>query len=294
MARKLAFVMQKGGVGKTSVSVNVAAAMAAHLGLRVMVVDFDGQRNATFALIGESDAEGPTIAEVIRGQASFEEARLATPHHERLTVVPGSRKLAAWEKQVTEDMYENLVLATPGIMERSAPADVDVIIYDTPPSLGLWLQVALAAADGVVIVGECERLCMEGLKDVWDTLSHVREVINPALTVDGIVLNKVRDFTRLHKAAIEEYRDTFGADIIEPLIPVRTSIGEASAYATPIEFYTDRSAAEVREMFREIAGEIASRGGLTPVASAPPGRRSAPLAAASAAESPMAIAGGVA
>lgn len=250
---------QKGGVGKTSISTNLAAALAGFHDKRVMLVDFDGQRNATQALLGFTPTEGPDVADVIRTGLPLMDAARPCPHAPNLLVVPGSTELAYWEKHISAQNWDVLVRESRALLKDTAPADVDYVLFDSPPSLGLWLQAALASADGVLIVAECAMFSVEGMRQLSETLDRVRRGVNPELTVDGLILNRARLHTSFQGELAEAYRKRFGNVILEPAVPVRSIIERSQAEACPIEFFRDRHATEVRDIFRALSSELISR-----------------------------------
>jgi chromosome partitioning protein len=139
---------------------------------------------------------------------------------------------------------------------------VDVVFFDTPPSLGLWLQAALAAADGVVVVTHCSVFSAKQLHDLVHTVETIRQRVNPSLAVDGLIVNEVRPNTTLQSEYVRSYREAFGSEMLEPVIPMRTVVGEAQQNGIPIEFYGDSKASEVRRIYRVLAGRLLERAGL--------------------------------
>lgn len=271
MSRIISVALQKGGVGKTTCSVNLAGALAGHLGLRVLLVDFDGQTNATTTLLGRGFQARGDIWNVLYDGTPIEDVRLAAPQHPNLFVVPGSPELAYWEKKLSEDQWDALVREGRRILRERAPDDIDVILIDTPPSLGLWLQTAIAASDGVLLVVQPHEYSADGIRDLMRTVQAIQDKVNPDLVVDGLIINGVRPTTGEHAAWIEEYRRNFGDAVLEPPIAERIVIAEAQRAKTPLEFYAGRGAAEARDWFRAVASRLAERTGL--VAPARRGRR---------------------
>jgi len=262
MGRIISVALQKGGVGKTTCSVNLAGALAGHLGLTTLLVDFDGQTNATTTLLGRGFQARGDIWSVLYDGAPIEDVMIAAPQHPKLFVLPGSPELAYWEKKLSEDQWDALVREGRRILRERTPDGVDVILIDTPPSLGLWLQVAIAASDGVLLVVQPHEYSADGIRDLMRTVQAIQEKINPDLVIDGLVINGVRPTTGEHAAWIDEYRRQFGAAVLEPPLAERIVIAEAQRAKMPLEFYAGRGAGEAREWFRAIAGQLAERTGL--------------------------------
>jgi chromosome partitioning protein len=262
--RVIAVAMQKGGVGKTTVAVNLAAAMAGHFGLRTYISDFDGQCNATEAVLDYIPEGAPNLLTVLRSEASFADCALPTPHHANLKIVPGSEELAFLERKIAEaGRWDVAVRELPRLLRQSLPADADVILLDTPPSLGLWLQVALGVADEVVIVSKAEQFSVQGIRQLVDTVHQVKRTTNPRLRIAAVMLNMVRARTLEHAAFAAEYREQFGDRVLSPELPERIVIPASQRDAVPLEFYTDAAAGEPRTFFRNLASELLEKIGLT-------------------------------
>ena len=263
MARIVSVALQKGGVGKTSCSVNLAGALAGHFGLNTLLIDFDGQTNATTTMLGRSFQAHGDIWSVLYDGAPIDEIMVQAPQHPKLWVLPGSPELAYWEKKLNEDQWDALVREGRRILRERTPDGIDVILVDTPPSLGLWLQIAIAASDGIVVVVQPHEFSADGIRDLMRTVQAVQEKVNPDLVVDGLIINGVRPTTGEHMAWVEEYRKQFGTAVLEPPLPERIVVAEAQRLKTPLEFYMGRGAAEPRGWFRQIAGELIARTGIT-------------------------------
>ena len=264
MSRIISIALQKGGVGKTTTTVNLAGALTGHLGLNVLLIDFDGQCNATTTVLGRSFAAAGDIWTVLYDGAPIDDVMIQAPQHPKLWVVPGSAELAYWEKKLNEDQWDALVREGRRILRERTPDGIDVILIDTPPSLGLWLQIAIAASDGILVVVQPHEFSADGIRDLMRTVHAVQEKVNPDLAVDGLIINGVRPTTGEHAAWIEEYRKQFGTAVLEPPIPERIVIAEAQRLKTPLEFYMARGAAEPRGWFRQIAAQLVERTNITP------------------------------
>ena len=263
MSRIVSVALQKGGVGKTTCTVNLAGALAGHYGLNTLLIDFDGQTNATTTLLGRSFSAPGDIWSVLYDGAPIDETMVQAPQHPKLWVLPGSPELAYWEKKLNEDQWDALVREGRRILRERTPDGIDVILIDTPPSLGLWLQIAIAASDGIVVVVQPHEFSADGIRDLMQTVHAVQEKVNPDLVVDGLIINGVRPTTGEHAAWVEEYRKQFGAAVLEPPLPERIVFAEAQRLKTPLEFYMARGAAEPRGWFRQLAGQLIERTGIT-------------------------------
>ncbi|MCA9829252.1 MAG: ParA family protein [Dehalococcoidia bacterium] len=246
-ARIVAFVNQKGGVGKTTTAVNVAAALAKH-GQRVCLVDLDPQGNATSA---SGVAPGGSGAyELLRGDAPLAEC-IAEAEEEGFWVVPAGPALAGAEVELVGMMARERRLAIglePG-RER-----FDWMLIDCPPSLGLITINALTAADSVIIPVQCEYMALEGLSHVSETLELVRKNLNPAMRIFGVVLTMFDSRTRLSQQVVDEVRSHFEETAFETVIPRAVRLSEAPSYGQSIFRYepNGRAAAAYDALGREI------------------------------------------
>lgn len=263
MCRIVSVALQKGGVGKTTCAVNLAGALAGHYGLNTLLIDFDGQTNATTTLLGRTFEAPGDIWSVLYDGAPIDETMVQAPQNPKLWVLPGSPELAYWEKKLNEDQWDALVREGRRILRERTPDGIDVILIDTPPSLGLWLQIAIAASDGIVVVVQPHEFSADGIRDLMQTVHAVQEKVNPDLVVDGLIINGVRPTTGEHSAWVEEYRKQFGTAVLEPPLPERIVFAEAQRLKSPLEFYMARGAAEPRGWFRQIAGQLIERTGIT-------------------------------
>lgn len=258
--RVIAVAMQKGGVGKTSISVNLAAALANRFDQTVYLADFDGQCNTTEYVLPEIEPAMPSILDVLRDGRSFAECAVDTPFHPKLRIVPGSEELAYMDRLVAEaGRWDVAVREVPRLIRRSLPEDADVVIIDTPPSLGLWLQIALGVADDVVIVARPEKFSVQGMRQLVETVQNIRQRVNPRLSIAAVILNNVRSYTLEHATFVEQYREQFGSRVLNPVLPERTVIPESQRHGVPVEFFPDRRADETRDFFHQLAAELLRR-----------------------------------
>jgi chromosome partitioning protein len=254
MALVYAVANQKGGVGKTTTAVNLAAAVA-EAGRQVLLVDLDQQCNATVGFGLGRDLE-PSSYECLVGTASLAEAaRPAGP--DNLWIVPGSRDLAGAAVELPRlDTYETRLRASLGpIRERFA-----LTLLDCPPSLGPVTVNALAAADRVLVPVQAEYLALEGLVEFLGTLELMRRELNPSLVLTGVVITMHDERTRLARDVEREVRDHLPELVFETVIHRSVRIAEAPSFGLPVLAHAPESgaAAAYRALARELDGREAS------------------------------------
>lgn len=249
--RVLTIANQKGGVGKTTTAVNLAASLAA-AERRTLLIDLDPQGNAGSALGIRRDESETSIYEVLLDGRPLEEAIRKT-ELKFLDLVPASQHLVGAEIELAlhEDREGRLKVA----LETVAPG-YEFIIVDCPPSLGLLTLNGLVAAQGVMIPLQCEYYALEGLADVLKTIELVKNAANPELTVDGIVLTMFSPNNLANQVA-EEIRKTFGRQCFKTVIPRNVRLSEAPSHGKPILLYDVTS--KGCQSYLELAKEVASR-----------------------------------
>ena len=251
MSRIIAVVNQKGGVGKTTTAVNLAAALA-EIGRRVLLIDLDPQGNATMASgIDKRDAH-PSGCEVLLGEA---QARAAIkPTAGKYDLLPSNTDLIAAEMQIMDmkDRERRLVIALEPIAR-----DYQYVLIDCPPSLSLLTLNALAAADSVLVPMQCEYFALEGIAALTDTMDAVKRRLNPKLEIEGIVRTMYDVRNNLANAVSAELQRHFGDKVYRTVIPRNVRLAEAPSHGQSIVDYDRASRGGVA--YLGLAGEIIGR-----------------------------------
>ena len=254
MNKIIAIANQKGGVGKTTTAVNLAAALA-EAGMKVLAVDFDPQGNMTSGLGLEKNEEENTVYEMIMGQCSPKEAMHKT-YSQTLDLMPSNMELSGAEIELLdlEDRENVLKKALQEIAES-----YDFILIDCPPSLSLLTINAFTAADGVMIPIQCEYYAMEGLTQMMKSIRLVRKRLNPDLKVDGIVFTMYDARNNLSQQVVDSVKEALTEHIYETIIPRNVRVAEAPSYGMPVTEYDPHSAGA--ENYRKLAAELIRIGG---------------------------------
>lgn len=232
MLKRVAIFNQKGGVGKTTVTVNLAVGLARRK-KRVLLVDLDPQGNTTSGF-GQRPSEKGSIYEVFRGEAQMEEILL--PIEKNLDLIPSSRDLAAFSMEKEEKSPGLLIEKLEPILEN-----YDYILIDCPPSLGLLSLNALVAAHSVLIPIQCEYYALEGLSQLMETVEMMQRGLNPGLFLEGVLLNMVDKRNNLTKDVAMEVRRFFKDKVYQSEIPRNVRLAEAPSYGMSIYDYDNLS-----------------------------------------------------
>ena len=253
MGRIICIANQKGGVGKTTTAVNLGASLGVSR-KRTLVVDFDPQASATSGLGVKVEPDSTTIYDILLGDGHFHEALRKTviPH---LDVIPSSRDLIGAEIElVTEPERERRL---EGVL-REHRHEYRYLLIDCPPSLSLLTLNGLTAADTLLIPIQCEYYALEGLSALTDTVSRVRERLNPSLEIEGILLTMFDPRNRLCHEVADEVRAHFPGKVLRTVIPRNVRLSESPSHGLPAVLYDPQCRGA--QSYLELAQEISEDG----------------------------------
>ncbi|MCQ3805103.1 MAG: AAA family ATPase [bacterium] len=252
----IAVTNQKGGVGKTTTSVNLGAALAG-LQETVLVIDMDPQANATAGLGFDQEQIEASIYDVLLKGADPEDAIEPTPVR-NLYLLPSTRSLADATIELVPLMAREQILRN---SLRTLDGQYSYILIDCPPSLGLLTVNALTAARYVLIPMQCEQYALDGLVELHRTIDMVRSALNPSLELLGVLLTMLDNRTRLSREVSEQVKDHFGPAVFRSSIPRRVRLAEAASYGEPIDVFDhmNRGAIAYRRLAEEVHSRLQSR-----------------------------------
>ncbi|MCQ2752373.1 MAG: AAA family ATPase [Coriobacteriales bacterium] len=248
--KTLVFANQKGGVGKTTSAVNIAAALGL-LGKKTIIIDFDPQGNASSGVGVTKPSK--TIYEVVIGNAKASDA-IITTKYKNLDIIPANMNLAAADYELAdiEHTESKLKEALNTIADR-----YDYAILDCPPSLGLLTVNALTAGDGVIVPMQCEYFSLEGLSQIIMTVKQVKKLYNPNLTLTGILITMYNGRLNLSVSVLDEIKKYYADKLFKTAIQRNVRVSEAPSYGMPIQYYDKYSKGGIQ--YAEVAKEIVER-----------------------------------
>ena len=252
MGKIIAIANQKGGVGKTTTSISLSAALALE-GKRILVVDADPQGNCTSGFGVDKNTQSNTLYELLLDECSTKEGIL-TNVIDGVDLIPSNINLAAAEIELIGIHRKEFILRDALDYIRD---DYDFIIMDCPPSLNVLTVNAMVAADSVIVPIQCEYYALEGLSQLIHTITLVRERLNRKLDVEGIVFTMFDARTNLSAQVVENVRENVQQYIYNTVIPRNIRLAEAPSYGEPITVYDPRSSGAVA--YRALAAEVISR-----------------------------------
>lgn len=252
MGRIIAIANQKGGVGKTTTAVNLAACMAA-ADRKVLLVDLDPQGNATQGLGVDKNAIENTLYDVLVNEVPVAQAIQATDVP-NLSIIPSNRELVGAEVELVNLNGREILLRT---ALASIQPHFDYLFIDCPPSLSLLTVNGLTAAEGVIIPLQCEYYALEGLSELLQTIIRVRDNLNSGLSVLGVLLTMYQH-TNLARQVIDDVRGHLGAKVFQTIIPRNVTLSEAPSFGKPVIYYDLKSAGA--QAYLALAREVIARG----------------------------------
>ena len=251
MSRVIAIANQKGGVGKTTTSINLSACLA-EKGKKVLLIDMDSQGNTTSGFGLEKNELDKTVYEVLREEVSIEEAIIPVEEcFENLFLIPANRNLAGAEIELVtrENMQYILKKQLEPIKDN-----YDFIIIDCPPALGMLTVNAMTASDSVLVPIQCEFYALDGLSQLIYTIELIQDSLNPDLYIEGVVFTMYDARTNLSLQVVENVKDNLKQTIYKTIIPRNVRLAEAPSYGLPINLYDKRSSGT--EAYRMLADEV--------------------------------------
>lgn len=253
MGRIIVVANQKGGVGKTTTTINLSASLA-ESGKKVLVIDMDPQGNTTSGLGVDKDQTEKTVYEILLGELEIEEC-LIRDKFKNLSVLPANINLSGAEIELIGIEEKEYLLKKS--LEK-VKEEFDFILIDCPPSLNMLTINSMCAGDTVLVPIQCEYYALEGLSQLIHTIDLVRERLNPSLEIEGVVFTMYDARTNLSLQVVENVKENLNQNIYKSIIPRNVRLAEAPSYGVPITEYDTKSTGA--EAYRLLAEEVIHRG----------------------------------
>lgn len=253
MGRIIAIANQKGGVGKTTTAINLSACLA-EKGQKVLAIDMDPQGNMSSGLGLDKGSIDKTIYDMILGEIDVEDV-INKGTIENLDILPSNVDLSAVEIELIDEENKEFIVKNSIQKVRD---NYDFVIIDCPPSLSLLTINAMTTADSVLVPIQCEYYALEGLSQLIRTVELVRDRLNPALNIEGVVFTMYDARTNLSLQVVENVKDNLQQNIYKTIIPRNIRLAEAPSYGMPINMYDPKSAGA--ESYMQLADEVIHKG----------------------------------
>jgi chromosome partitioning protein len=253
MGRTIVIANQKGGVGKTTTAINLAACIA-EAGKKVLIIDLDPQGNTTSGLGLNKNEIETTVYDLIMGESSLKECMIKSEVVENLTIMPANVNLAGAEIELADVKDREYVLKNEIDYIRD---DYDFIIIDCPPSLNVLTVNAMTTADTVLVPIQCEYYALEGISQLIHTIDLVQQRLNSKLKIDGVVFTMYDARTNLSSDVVDTVKNNLNTTVYQTIIPRNVRLAEAPSHGLPINLYDSKSTGA--ESYRNLAKEIIGR-----------------------------------